>query len=77
MQELRTGLQKTTITDSFYYELSKSLNGDHIYLKIDYLNGKYLIERTFKNCLSGRDDLEDALKNLGNEQGLKKYLNIK
>jgi hypothetical protein len=70
-------VQKTVINDKLFYELSKSLDGTYLHLKVNYLNGKFVVDKTFLNILSGRDDLDSALKNLANEEGIKKYFNLK
>jgi hypothetical protein len=47
-----------------------------IFMNIDYMNGKFTIEKTFPNDYLGKEELESIKKQLNSESKIRKYLGL-
>ena len=69
-------IESRDITDKLKHKVSLSGNESMVYLQVDYLNGKFTIEKSYKN---NRFDLEEMTKqanSLNTEEKVRKYLKL-
>jgi len=66
----------TKISDNLEHQLSKSLNGYTIFLKIVYLKGLYTIHKTFQNNYDGEIELKKYINSLDTEEKIKEYFKL-
>jgi hypothetical protein len=51
-------------------------NEEKIFLKVDYLDGKFIIEKQFRNNYIGIDEFEKTKNNLMSEESVKAYFGM-
>lgn len=76
MDFYRNIIKKKEISKNLEYKISVSIDEQFKILTIDYMQGKFSVEKTFKNNLKGNDELESTLGLLNTEEKVKKYLNL-
>lgn len=69
-------IEKKIITDNLNYELMSSINNETIYLKVDYMNGKYIVEKTFNNNYLGLARMNKEIIKFDKEEKVIKYLGL-
>ena len=57
--------------------ISVSLDNSVIFLDIDYMKGKYTIQKNFTNNYLGLEQLEETKKQFSSEEFIVNYLNLK
>lgn len=72
----RIFVKKIKTPDTFTMEVSESLDRDNVFLTIKYLKGKFTLEKTFRNTISGRDDMEKAIKEYNSEERIKQHFGL-
>lgn len=72
----RTEMEEKQINDNLKVKTSMSQDEAVIYLNVDYMQGKFTIEKTFKNNYFGIEELELTMEQLGSESKVRKYLRL-
>lgn len=77
MLDLNKTLKKTkkineNLVHRFYESLDKSVN----ILEVDYLNKKFVIEKSFKNNYAGNEELQEKIKEFNTEDKVKQYFGL-
>ena len=72
----RTIIEDNELTEKLIHKISVSSDERVMYLKVDYDNGNFTIEKTFRNNFFGLEDMEITIKSLDTEQKVRKYLGI-
>lgn len=76
MSENAQVIENYEITDNLKMYVSLTFDEEKLFLEVDYLNGKYTIQKTFKNNYIGLELLGNAKKKFSTEQSIKEYFNI-
>ncbi|MDD5650807.1 MAG: hypothetical protein PHF86_10405 [Candidatus Nanoarchaeia archaeon] len=74
--ELNVVTETKQITEKLVQIISLSPNNENIRLTIQYMNGKYIIDKSFQNNYFGKKELEQAKKNFDTEEKVKKHFNL-
>lgn len=69
-------LTSQQITKDLLHKISISKDMEDIFLNVDFMNGKYTIEKKFKNNFGGLYMLDRECENLGSEDKVFRYLRI-
>jgi hypothetical protein len=69
-------METVKITDSLVHSVFISKDEKIIRLGVDFLDGKFKIEKDFQNCLSGLSKLSVVRSNLDSEAKVFRYLRI-
>jgi len=75
------GKQKQTleileITDNLKLTTSVTLDETQVYLDVNYMDGKFTIQRNFTNNYIGLEKLGDAIKEFNTEEAVKNYFGL-
>lgn len=76
MSNYRTKLEQTKITDNLLHTLYLSADEDRVFLTVDYMNGKFMIEKSFTNNKMGLDELSIIKNQFNEEDKIRKYLKL-
>ncbi len=76
MKTHRSILEKNTLTDNLFYQLQMSSDEERIFLVVDYMDGKFIIEKNFKNNYIGLDLLDRECEKFNTEAKVTKYLGL-
>lgn len=76
MIDYRQKIEEKEITDNLTVSVSVSYDEFNIYLNVDYLNGKFTIEKSFTNNYIGLEELEKAKQQFSSEESVKQYFRI-
>ncbi len=68
--------QATQITDNLEHKVSLSLKGDKFFLEVRYMDGKFVINKTFQNNYQGKLELNQQIEELDTEEKVRAYLNL-
>jgi len=68
--------EEVKISNNLKHTLAVSLDESEIYLKIEYMKGKFSIEKTAKNNIAGLEELEIAKNELDTESKVRLYLKL-
>ncbi len=69
-------LTNKQITKDLLHKISISRDQESLILNVDLMNGRFVIEKTFKNNFSGLYMLDRECENLGTEDKVFRYLRI-
>lgn len=72
----RQFIKKKKITDNLSQVFYESIDKQKLMLEVDYMNRKFVIERSFQNNLYGKDGMDAAIKEFDSEEKVRKYLNL-
>lgn len=76
MELNRIFLKKIKTPETYTMEVSESLDRDTVFLTIKYLKGKFTLEKTFRNTVLGREDMEKAIKEYNSEEKIKQHFGL-
>lgn len=76
MEIPRQMIEEAKISNNLKRTLYMSFDKSELYLKIDYLKGKFTIEKTFQNNIDGLEKLETSKNELDEESKVKLYLKL-
>ena len=76
MQEDRMILEKRQITVDLLHEISISDNEEKVFLTVDFMRGKFMIEKVFKNSFIGLVQMNEECEKLNDEAKVFRYLRI-
>lgn len=69
-------IEKIEITDNLLLSVSVTFDETEVYLNVNYLDGKYTIQRSFTNNYVGLDQLEAAKKEFNSEEAVQAYFRL-
>ena len=72
----RTEMDEIEINENLIITTSMSQDESIVYFNIDYMQGKFTIEKTFKNNYFGIEELEMVMSELDSEEKVRKYLRL-
>ncbi len=58
----RLPVKTIKVSDKLVLKVSRSLENDSLFLTINYLGGKFSLEKVFKNNVNGNEGLDKAIK---------------
>ena len=64
------------ITKDLLHKISISKDMENVFLRVDLMNGRFVIEKTFKNNFGGLYMLDLECERLGTEEKVFRYLRI-
>lgn len=70
-------LEEFEITNNLKMSISVTLDEERVYLDVDYMDGKYKIQKIFKNNYIGLEKLSVARNQFNTEESILEYLGIK
>jgi hypothetical protein len=72
----RTVLEKRQITTDLLHQISISMNEEQVFLTVDFMDGKFMIEKVFKNSFIGLIQMNEECEKLNDEAKVFRYLRI-
>lgn len=69
-------IQTNQITKDLLHQISISKDEHKLFLKVDLMSGRFVVERSFTNNFGGLYMLERACESFDNEEKVCKYLKI-
>lgn len=72
----RVTLEDRQVTDNLLHKISISRDQEDLYLNVDFMHGKFTIEKTFKNNFGGLYMLQQATEKFDSEDKVFRYLRI-
>lgn len=72
----RQVIQKYNPTDNLEISVSVTYDESKIFLDVDYLKGKFTLQRTFKNNFIGLEELESDKEHFNTEELVKEYFGL-
>lgn len=69
-------IEEESITDNLKLTTAMTFDEERIFLIVDYLNGKFTIEKNFKNNYFELEDFNKAKKQFSTEENVKKYFGL-
>ena len=72
----RQVVEKNEITENLKVTISVAIDESEVFLDIDYMDGKYTIQKSFTNNYIGLEDLERVREEFDSEEKLKTYFNL-
>ena len=76
MRSYRTTIEDNKYTDRLSHVISITNDEERLYLKIDFMSGRFIIEKNFQNNSIGLEELDQISKNLDTEEKVCEYLGI-
>lgn len=74
--EIKINLETKVISDNIVQTTYMSPNEETVHLTINYMNGKYIIDKAFQNNYWGKKELEKVMKNFDTEEKVKKHFKL-
>jgi len=74
--ELNSIIDEMIISENLKLTVSQSIKKDYLFLDIDYMKGKFTINKIFLNNYQGKEELDQTIKEFNTEQKIKDYLKI-
>ena len=72
----RVLIEKKQLSDNLLHKISISKDQEDIFLNVDFMNGKFTIEKSFKNNFGGLHMLETTCEKLDSADKIFRYLRI-
>ena len=69
-------IEKLEITDNLTLSTSVTFDELQVYLEVDYMNGKFTVQKTFNNNYLGLEQLENTKKEFSSEDAAKAYFGL-
>jgi len=76
MIENKQVIEKYELADKLEVKISVTYDETKVYLDIDYMEGKFTIQRNFTNNYIGLEELESAKTEFSSEEAVKKYFGL-
>lgn len=71
--EHKQTIEEVEITDNLKVSTSVTFDETTIFLDVEYMQGKFTIQRSFTNNYIGLEQLEEAKKQFSTEEAVKSY----
>jgi hypothetical protein len=72
----RVILKEKQVTENLHHKISLTKDQEQVFLNVDFMHGKYKIEKSFKNNFGGLSMLEIVCGKLSSDEKVIDYLNI-
>ena len=72
----KTTLEEVRISDNLIHTISISSDESVLYLDVDYMEGKFRIEKVYKNNTFSLEEMDMKRSMLNSEDKVRKYLNL-
>lgn len=76
MVHRRTVIKETKITDNLKHTIFISNDEELIFLKVNYMGERFVVEKRFQNNYLGLEDFKRKVGQFDTEDKLKKYLKL-
>lgn len=76
MELNRLPIKTLKVSDKLILKISQTLEKDSLFLTVVYLGGKFTLEKVFRNNLSGKENMELAIKEFSNEENVKSHFGL-
>lgn len=76
MDLLKTKLEELSVSEKAKLTTYVSYDDEHLILEMDYLNGKFIMEKTFPNNYKGVEQIEELKQLYKTEYDVKRYFNL-
>ena len=76
MKGLKTTIEKNIITNNLTHKIMIAPNEERLFLVVDFMKGKFIIEKIFLNNYFGLENLNSVIKTLDSEIKVIEYLKI-
>jgi len=76
MYDHRKVLEEKTISENLIYKISISLDESTVYLTVNYMEGNFSIEKTYKNNIFSLESMDKEIDSFNTEEKVRKYLNL-
>lgn len=76
MIENKQVIEQYELADNLKVSVSVTYDESKVYLDIDYMDGKFTIQRNFTNNYIGLEELSSAKKEFGSEEAVKQYFGL-
>ena len=72
----RTVIEKSELTENLIHKVAVSSNEERVYLIVEYMEGHFVIEKTFKNNFTGLEMMRTVSERFDTEEKIREYLNL-
>lgn len=69
-------IEKVSLTKNLKHTVSVAYDESKVFLEINYMNGKFILQKTFTNNYVGINELETTRKEFNNEEKVKEHFGI-
>lgn len=69
-------IEEVDLTENLKHVISVAYDESKVFLEVDYMGGKFTLQRTFVNNYIGVDQMEDARREFDSEDKVKQYFGI-
>lgn len=76
MYDYRTVIEQMELSENLKHKVSISADETLLYLNVDYMDGKFTIERSYKNNTFSLEELAYDREKLDSDDKVRKYLNL-
>jgi len=73
---MKTTLEQTRISEDLSYKIQISPDEEVVYLSVNFMNGRFIVEKTFRNNYNGLEKLKKSISLLNTEEKVIEYLKI-
>jgi len=76
MEGFRTVIEKKELSDDLFFQISISPDESIVYVNFDYMDGKFTIEKVFKNNTFDLEEMSKQIGRLDTVVKIRRYLNL-
>jgi len=69
-------IKEENVTDNLTITTSMTYDEQRIFLQVDFMKGKYTLEKSFRNNYLGLEDYDIEYSNLNTEEKVKNYFGL-
>lgn len=69
-------IEEEDITDNLKLTISVTFDETKVFMDINYMDGKFTIQKSFTNNYIGLEELETIRKQFNNEEAVRSYFNL-
>lgn len=73
---MKTTLEKVQVSEDLVYKIQISPDEEIVYLNVNFMNGRFIVEKSFRNNYDGLDKLKKSISLLDTEEKVITYLKI-
>jgi len=77
MKSGRTTIEKNEITDNLTHNILISRDEEYVFLNVNYLDGRFVIEKSFRNNHADLEKMNSKIKDFDTEEKVIAYLGLK
>lgn len=76
MKGYRSTIEKRELTDNLIHKIQITTDEESLFLVVEYMDGRFIIEKNFKNNYIGLEAMNQTCEKFDTEEKIKQYLGI-